>query len=158
MYRTLTGIAAAAAIWALPAVALADSGEGSAVSWTVGGLTLCAAVALLLLALELTKVAGGSAIADNVSYIIVACLCLSASVLAGWAGRFLTDRFAVEQSELGAQLLVIATMAFLCIYFYKVRTALQRFLTDTSAEHLLAKAHTTVAAADPVSHQDTADA
>lgn len=73
---------------AAPSVARASEGNGAeSVSWVIGVVTLLAPVVLLLIALGLARVAAGSAMADNISYVVAACVCLAGSVLASWSVR-----------------------------------------------------------------------
>lgn len=116
-------------------VVAAPSGLRLAVS--LGGLVV--AIILLLEALTLRKVALGGAIAERISYVILAIVCLSASALAEWVLNFVPE-VSAEQIRLAAQLLVIAAMGLLAAYFYSVRRALQGYLkamtgSDSIAEH-----------------------
>jgi hypothetical protein len=142
MSRKLAICLVATASSFVPSVALAAvDPEHATVGWVVGAATLVATAVLLVLGLGLSRVATGSATAENISFVVVACMCLAASVLAGWGEQFATDLFVVGQLELGAQLLIIATIVFLCVYFYRVRSALKSFLTATSSTDVLAQMH-----------------
>ncbi len=139
MSRRLTVALMAAAAWAVPSVALAQGGNDLTAGWMVGALTLVAAIVLLVVALGLHRVARGSAMAENISYVVAACACLGAAVLSGWAARFMPDAFTADQASLGSQLLVIATISFFCVYFYRVRSALKQFLDEAEAKNGLAR-------------------
>lgn len=100
---------------------------------------LIVAVILLLEALTLRKVALGGAIAERISYVVLAIVCLAGSALAEWVQNFVPV-VSQEQIRLAAQLLVIAAMGLLAAYFYSVRRALQGYLramtgSDRVADH-----------------------
>ena len=132
----------AGACMLVPSTAFADeiSAESEPVSIAVGLVTLVAAVALLLIALGLARVARGSVVAENMTFVVAACACLGASVLASWTARMLPDAFSAEQARLGAGLLIIAEIVFFCIYFWRVRASLKRFLSVLSSPEALARA------------------
>ena len=92
-----------------------------------GALTLIASVVLLVIALLLERVSRGSAMGENISFVLLACICLAASVLARWTARFTTDPLATTQAALGADLLITVGITFLSIYFCRVRATLTRF-------------------------------
>jgi hypothetical protein len=128
--------------WAVPSLAYAaDTAENEPVMWVIGVTTLMAAVVLLAIALGLARVAEGSAMAENISYVVAACVCLSGSVLATWAARFAPPGAVADQVAIGGQALVIAAITFFCIYFFRVRLALKRFLSAVSVDDALARAH-----------------
>lgn len=141
MRRRLFGLTLAA--WsAAPATALAavpsEAPEGttsiaSAVSLGAGVAALAITAVLLAQMIALTRVAKGSAVADNIDYAAAGVACLAASVLAGWAARFLVGLPAV-QARIGSDLLILMGMAFLSIYFYRVRSALLGFLSGLRLE------------------------
>jgi len=126
----------------VPSTAFASerSAASEPVSVVVGMVTLLAAVALLLVALGLARVVRGSAVAENITFVVAACACLAASVLASWAARVLPDAFSSDQARLGADLLIIAAIAFFCVYFWRVLTSLKRFLSVLSSPEALARA------------------
>jgi drug/metabolite transporter (DMT)-like permease len=127
---------------AVPSLAFAaDSPETEPVVWIIGIATLLAAVVLLVIALGLARVAEGSAMAENISYVVLACICLAGSVLATWAARYTPQGAVADQIVLGGQALVIAAIAFFCVYFFRVRAALGRFLAVLSGDDALARAH-----------------
>lgn len=131
----------ASALAPATASALEPGMAGDGVQWLFGVAMLMAAVALLLISLGLARVAQGSAMADNISYVVLAAVCLAGSVLAQWAVRFVPDPVVGGQVQLGGQALVIAAIAFFCIYFYRVRAALRRFLSEVTGSDALARAH-----------------
>lgn len=120
-----------------------------ALGFGIGLLGLALSVALLLVVLALRKVAEGAAIAENMAYVMAAVLCLATSVLLGWIARVIEADFSPEQARLGSDLLVIASMVFFGVYFYRVRRAMVRFLdlmtagqlADTGEEEILARVH-----------------
>ncbi len=128
--------------WSIPSPAhAAGSASAEPVAWGIGVLTLAAAVVLLVIALGLARVADGSAMAENISYVVVACICLAGSVLAAWAARFVTEAAVADQIAIGGQGLVIVAIVCFCVYFFRVRLALRRFLSALSGEDVLARAH-----------------
>jgi uncharacterized membrane protein len=132
----------AIASWSVPSLAFAsDPATASPVLWGMGLITLVAAIVLLVIALGLARVAEGSTMADNISYVVAACVCLAGSVLANWATRLAIDPDVASQVLMGEQALIVVAIALFCVYFYRVRAALKRFLTVTSGEDSLARAH-----------------
>jgi Kef-type K+ transport system membrane component KefB len=130
-------VALSALVWAIPAPAMAAESEIPAVLETGAGiLALVAAAFLLVIIVRLEKVARGSAIAESVGLVVAAALTLGASVLTSWLGRQLTD-VSASQARLGADLLVVVSMALFGVYFMRVRAALTRFLRGS--EEILAK-------------------
>ncbi len=140
MSRGTASVLAALLSWSVPTVALAQERAYGAIDWAVGATTMLVAIALLVIAFGLSRVAAGSAMAENISYVVAACSCMGASVLASWAARFVDDGAAASQVLLGGQVLIIATMVLLCVYFYRVRAALKRFLDAASSSEVLARA------------------
>jgi hypothetical protein len=140
-YRAATPFLAVV-VWAAPSIAFAaDASVNEPVMWGMGLVTLVAAVVLLLIALGLARVAVGSAMADNISYVVAACVCLAASVLANWGGRFAPQGVVADQVSIGGQALIIAAIALFSVYFFRVRQALKRFLSAMATDHVLARAH-----------------
>jgi hypothetical protein len=132
----------AIALWAAPSLAFAaDAPANEPIMWTMGIVTLVAAVVLLTIALGLARVAEGSAMADNISYVVAACICLAASVLATWGARFAPPGVVADQISIGGQALIIAAIALFCVYFFRVRLVLKRFLSVMAADDALARAH-----------------
>ena len=113
-----------------PAFAAEDAGEflPSALTMAVGIVGLLTAIGLLLVAGSLSKLAEGSAIAENIQFVNAAASCLGASVLAGWMAHFLPDAFSEQQARYGADLLVIASSAFFTLYFWRVRASMLSFV------------------------------
>lgn len=139
--RTATPLLAIAC-WTVPSIAFAaDSAENEPVMWVIGVSTLLAAIVLLVIALGLARVAEGSAMAENISYVVAACVCLAGSVLAAWTARFAPQGAVADQVAIGGQALIIAAIAFFCIYFFRVRSALKRFLSVMAGDDALARAH-----------------
>lgn len=91
-------------------------------------LGLIVAVVLLIEALNVRRVALGGAIAEKMSYVILAIVCLAASALARWTGNFVTD-VTLVQTQLASEFLVIVAMALLTAYFFSVRSAMQAYLS-----------------------------
>ena len=115
--------------------ALASTGQIPAELGTAAGaLALIAAAVLLREMLGLRAVARGAAIADNVSYVVLAAMCLAASVLLGWIARFIPGAFSAEHARLGADLLSVVAIVFFVIYFARVRAVMRRFVERVSGE------------------------
>ena len=117
-------------LFALPSVAVASESSGvySIVSTGAGIGTLVVAAVLLIEMLSLRKLAEGAAIADNITYAILGVICLATSVLVGWVAEVASVGFTAEQARLDADLLAIVAMVFLGIYFFRVRSAMSKFL------------------------------
>lgn len=118
---------------AVPSLAYAADGafpssSSDYIALGTGVLTLIAAVSLLVISLMLQKASSGSVLADNISWVVAACLCLAASVLTRWAALFLeTDSLGASQARLGSDLLILTALVLLCAYFGRVRSALMRY-------------------------------
>jgi hypothetical protein len=135
----------ACALLAAPAPAYATTTPGGIAlpappALVVGLLGLAFAIVLLIEVAALRRVAEGSAVADNVTYVVLGTLCLAASVLAAWIPRVVD--LGAEGGDVRSAVdgLVVVSMAFFAIYFFRVRAALQRFLRVLSAEDALAAA------------------
>jgi hypothetical protein len=138
-YRTGTSLATVLLL-ATPTVACASDGAaGEGATLTIGVVTLLASVVLLLIALGLARVAAGSAMADNISYVVAACVCLTGSVLASWSVRFAADGAVSQQLTLGSSALTAVSIVLFGVYFYRVRSALRHFLKAVSGEDVLAR-------------------
>jgi hypothetical protein len=135
----------ACALFAAPVHASAATASGDVTlpappALVVGLLGLSFAIVLLVEVVALRNVAKGSAVADNITYVVLGTLCLAASVLASWIPR-VVDLGADSGDVRGASDgLVLVSMAFFAIYFFRVKVSLQRFLRVMSAEDALAAA------------------
>jgi len=124
-------------VLAAPQYAMAATEEAVVVpdwlSMGAGIVGLVVAVGLLVDAVRLRRVSEGSMIADNIVYMMLAVVCFGASMLA----RFLInlEQFAEVTAlvTLAADLLMTAGMALLTVYFYRVRTAMTRYLQSAKA-------------------------
>jgi len=147
--RRITQISTAALVGLLGAplqAFAASSTPADATSWLHLGaslLGLVVAVVLLIEALNVRRVALGGAIAEKMSYVILAIVCLAASALARWTGNFVTD-VTLEQTQLASEFLVIVAMALLTAYFFSVRAAMQAYLNVMTSS-------------EPVPHHKAAD-
>jgi hypothetical protein len=120
-----------------PASALAvDSGGGlsGAISTGAGVVVLLLAAGLLVEMLALRRLAEGSALAENITFAVLATVCLAAAALVSWVGRFADTTFSSEQARLGADLLTVVALAFLGIFFHRVRRAMSRFLNRLTGQ------------------------
>ena len=93
----------------------------------VSFIGLAVAAVLLVQALGVRKIALGGAVAEKMSYVILAILCLAASALTEWAVNFAAG-VTIAQAQLAREVLVILAMALLAAYFYSVRAAMNRYL------------------------------
>jgi len=110
-----------------------------ALSVGAGVIALLAAAALLREMLALRTLACGAAIANNLSYVVLAVLCLAASVLVGWLARFVPAGISAEHARLGAELLSVMAIVLFIVYFARVRRVMSRYLKRlTGEEQLLA--------------------
>lgn len=106
-------------------------------SIAAGVMALAVSAVLLREMLALKAVARGAAIADNITYVVLAVLCLVASVLVGWISRFVPVGFPAEYARLGADFLsVVATVLFI-VYFGRVRRVMARYLDRLVGEQQL---------------------
>lgn len=126
--------AGAALAFLLPSSAFASTGVPVALGTGAGVAALVAAAALLLVMLSLRRLAHGSAIADNISFAVLAALCLAASVLVGWIARLFGAEVSPEYARLSADLLGLLAMVFFGIYFFRVRRAMSKFLNRLTGE------------------------
>lgn len=127
MLRRVTLIAPVL-VFVLPSTAYAANGDVPVLlSSGAGGAALLAAAALLLVMLSLRRLASGAAIADNISFAVLAVICLAASVLAGWVERIAPVGVSADHVRLGADLLALAAIVLFGVYFYRVRQAMVRF-------------------------------
>lgn len=124
--------------FSLPSQALA-AGRFSSTSLGVHlGLSLIGlvvAVVLLVEALGLRRVALGGAVAEKISLVVLAVICLSASALADWATNFVVD-LTLQQVQLASEVLVVVAMALLAAYFWTVRSSMDRYLNDMTSAYV----------------------
>ncbi len=126
---------------AVPAPALAATGDGEYFGVVLGAMMLVASVFLLIACMALAKVSEGSAMSENIRWVVLSALCLAAHALTRWVALFMPDAVTGQQAALGSDGLVILALVFLCVYFYRVRWALARFAASAlSEEHMLAEA------------------
>jgi len=127
----------AVGVLAAPQSAMAATEEAVVVpdwlSLGAGVLGLVVAVGLLVDAVRLRRVSEGSMIAENIVYMMLAVVCFGASMLARFTLHL--DQFAevTDLVTLAADLLMTAGMALLTVYFYRVRTAMTRYLQSAKA-------------------------
>lgn len=128
-------------LFALSPASLAYAASASDVPPTLsiaaGVMALAVSAVLLREMLTLKAVARGAAIADNITYVVLAVLCLVSSVLVGWISRFVPVGFPAEYARLGADFLsVVATVLFI-VYFGRVRRVMSRYLDRLVGEQQL---------------------
>jgi hypothetical protein len=132
----VTRIAAlsAALVVSMPRVAFASE-RLSPTSFTVhvgvSLIGLVVAAGLLVETLALRKLAHGGAVAEKMSLVILAIICLAASALAEWGTNFVVD-LTLEQVQLASEVLAIVAMALLAAYFWTVRSGMSDFLRSAS--------------------------
>jgi len=128
--------------FAMPTAAYATDGSAVPLSWVHIGVSLAGlvvSVILLVEALTVRTVALGGAIAEKISYVVLAIVCLAAASLAQWTGNFVGG-MTLEQIQFSSQVLVVVAMALFAAYFYSVRSAMQRYLSAlTGSEQLAAE-------------------
>jgi hypothetical protein len=138
---TVAGAAVALAV-ILPAAAFAEESLPATAYYPLIGVSLiglAVAAVLLVQALGVRKIASGGVIAEKMSYVILAILCLAASALTEWAVNF-TAGVTVAQAQLAREVLVIVAMALLAAYFYSVQTAMNALLRSMKADKPVAQA------------------
>lgn len=114
---------------------------------------LVVAIGLLLEAFRLRKVALGGVIAEKIRFVMLAILCLGAAAIAEWTANFVQG-VTLRQTQLGADVLVVAAMTLLATYFFSVRTAMQRYITAMTQTQQIA----TDVAPTPAHEEDPKDA
>jgi hypothetical protein len=124
---------------AFPAVAGAETvlDVPKTVSMVTGVSSLLLSAMLLLVVVELRQVAGGSAIVDNIAYVVGGSLCLVAATLLSWLDRFLTD-VPAGVVRAGADILLMFAVLFFAFYFSRVKRALTAFLAHLHSDDPLA--------------------
>jgi hypothetical protein len=131
----MTGAACALAV-ALPAAAFAEESLPATAYYPLIGVSLiglAVAVVLLVQALGVRKTALGGVIAEKMSFVILAILCLAASALTEWLVNF-SAGVSLAQAQLAREVLVIIAMALLAAYFYSVRAAMNAYIRSTKIE------------------------
>jgi len=125
------------AVVSLPSEALA-SGRFTPASLGVHvGLSLVGlivAVVLLVEALGVRRLARGGAVADRISLVALAVICLAASALAEWGTNFVAD-LTLDQVQLASEVLVIVAMALLAAYFFSVRAGMKHYLDHVTSDN-----------------------
>jgi hypothetical protein len=122
---------AIAALLALPSPAFAATGDVVVPGWlsyATGILGLLTAVMLLVDAVLMRRVSEGSMIADNIVYMMLGVVCISAAVLVRWAGAVLGTEGVAGFVSYAADLLITAGMGLFAVYFMRVRAAMLRYL------------------------------
>ncbi len=137
---------------AVPSHAFAATGEPLAfdpsyVHMAVSLLGLSVAITLLFEALSVRRYAMGGAIAERISYVVLAIVCLAASALAQWTRNFVQG-VTLEQIRIASEVLVIVAMALLYVYFSSVRKALQSYLKSMTGSEMLSSEASTNAEED----------
>ena len=124
------------ALLALPAPAMAAglSVETPALRVGTSLVGLIVAIVLLVEVLGVRRVSLGGAIAEKISYVVLAVLCLAASALAKWVGNFASQGITLEQTQLASELLVIVAMALFAAYFFSVSRAMSSYLKVMTSE------------------------
>jgi len=97
---------------------------------------LAVAMILLVEVIMLRKIALGGAIAERISYVVLAIVCLGASALAQWTRNFVFG-VTLEQMQIAAEVLVTAAMGLFVAYFSSVRHALEGFMRSMSSGEML---------------------
>jgi len=94
-------------------------------------LGLLVAVILLVEALGVRKLARGGAVAERISLVVLAVICLAASALAEWGTNFVVD-LTLDQTQLASEVLVIVAMVLLAVYFWTVRSGMKHYLVEVT--------------------------
>jgi len=136
MSRAPSFVVWTAAFVATPAAAFADSGtevlNKPPISLIVSLVGLGVAVILLMQALAVRKVAAGGVIADKISYVLLATVCLAASAVAEWSRNFVVG-ITLDQVQFASQVLVIIAMSLLAAYFAGIAKALRGFMASAES-------------------------
>ncbi|PKQ29844.1 MAG: hypothetical protein CVT60_03370 [Actinobacteria bacterium HGW-Actinobacteria-10] len=118
-------------LFGAPALAYATPQEVIVPGWLSYGsglVGLVIAVGLLVNAALLKRVSAGSMIADNIVYLMLGIVCVATSVLVGWSGSLPGLAGVTGFLSFIADLLITAGMALFTVYFFRVRTAMTRYL------------------------------
>jgi hypothetical protein len=141
------------AVFWLPGQAFA-AGRFSAASFGVhlvlSLIGLVVAVILLVEALGVRRVALGGVVAEKISLVVLAVVCLAASALAEWGTNFVVD-LTLDQVQLASEVLVVVAMALLAAYFWAVRAGMRRYLDRLTIDYVSA---TESPAPTPASEQE----
>lgn len=135
-------ILACALLVAFPGVAHAATpiDTSQAISLVTGVSSLLLSAMLLLVVVQLRRVANGSAIVDNISYVVAASLCLVSAVLVGWVDRFVNG-LSTDVVRAGGDVLIMVSILMFAVYFMRVKRALSSFLEHLHADDALAAAN-----------------
>jgi hypothetical protein len=136
----------------LPSVALAQDAPYSPASFGVHvGLSLLGLVVAFILlvgALGVRKLAHGGVVAERISLVMLAAICLAGSALAQWGKTFVVD-LTLDETQLASEVLVTVAMALLAVYFWNVRSVMHGYLKEST---------TFTRGDDPEPQNDTPDA
>jgi hypothetical protein len=133
---------AALMLLAAPVQAFGAEADGSfALKTGTGVAALLTGIVLLVVVMGLRRVAAGAAFTENITYVVLAAICLVASVLAGWVARFVPSGVTATETSMAADLLIVMSMILFIVYFNRLRAALLRFLKEASAAEALVQAH-----------------
>jgi hypothetical protein len=131
------------ALFSVPSVACAQTSSESGIpAWlqlTVSGLGLAVAVILLVGALRVRQLALGGIVAEKISLVILAIVCLATAALVQWVLHFLPAGLSEAQARFAAQLLVIAAMALLTVYFYGMYRSMKGYMSALTGSQKLAR-------------------
>lgn len=132
----------AALLLALPSPAYASSRFTAlqTVSVVTGVTSLLLSAMLLIVVVQLRRVADGSAIVEHISYVVGASLCLVAAILVGWIDRFV-EGFSTDIVRVGGDILVMVSLLLFAVYFTRVKRALASFLQHMHTDDILAAAN-----------------
>lgn len=127
-----------AGVFMAPApIAATLGGRADTLGIIVSAAGLGIALVLMIEAWQVRRLATGGAIAERISLVILATICLAASALLSWAANFMPSAITADEASFGARLLVIAAMGLLAAYFFNVRAALQRFMEAMTGAEVL---------------------
>lgn len=139
-----------ALVLVLPAEAFAvTDGLSAAVSTVTGIGSLLITAMLLIVVVQLRRVADGSAIVENIAFAVAASLCLGTAILLSWLSRF-TSAESIDVVRAGADVLAMLAMLLYAAYFVRVKRALAGFLACLTADETLVAAQGTAPAEDDV--------
>lgn len=131
MSRTRTAFWTATFLLGAPHVAMAAQESQvlsvPPISLIASLIGLGVALVLLIEVAAVRKIASGGAIAEKISYVVLAVVCLAASALAQW-GRNFVGGVTLDQIQFASQVLVVTAMALFAAYFGAVKRALQGYL------------------------------
>lgn len=110
------------------------------ISIVTGVSSLLLSAMLLVIVVQLRRVAGGSAIVDHIAYVVSASLCFVAAIAVAWVDR-IVNGLTTNVIRMGSDVLVMLALLFFAMYFLRVKRSLSAFLKHLHSDDMLAAAN-----------------